>query len=593
MSDKLNEYEVDKKIAEQIMKMKDDYIKELSAEVERLKMAHARIIPPATNTETTPPALPSTWTQTIPPTSPTSIPSTSSASPKLRVIPRNDCGGRAQTSRAWPYQPSQPTEEHFAIWCQNLRTMRDEREAQVAEQVYSRQGVKSQKIYEEVKEELRLQGFCCGEYHPYSLTVISCEGDEACGIKPDDTFFSTTVDEEEYCFCPAHYNQDKNQTSVKTKDGYECLKENFVKKVNNEVESEKIVECDKCKKFWHEACRYSSESANQSNCDCSNVEIGFKYMPLTHFSNYLENKIMDIKGAFGLHVRVIRIKRETVRIGEHAMRKIYKSAKGPYVSYTKKKVMVFQKQDKAYVNFMTFTVKKFDHGWTVLNYLDSVQYLETDPLNLRSMIYKQVIYAYFDYAKSIGFHYAHIWANAPEKDGDFFFNVHPESQRWLEQYWLQKWYWDMLVSGALSLDIWTFGTEIDFSSAETLEELHQSLIFSSYWMSVLEEILSEESNKRIDVKKLKKVLSDRHKQNEGSLFYIDLIRKPWEQKLEIHDQDEEMKCSIAESREKWLNCQFENNLQFGTKRRAIHASTRLIQLVNLDRDEREVQYIYG
>ncbi|EFP06332.1 hypothetical protein CRE_07597 [Caenorhabditis remanei] len=142
MSDKLNEYEVDKKIAEQIMKMKDDYIKELSAEVERLKMAHARIIPPATNTETTPPALPSTWTQTIPPTSPTSIPSTSSASPKLRLAtiveeePKlHEPGHTSHLSRLRSTLP----------WCQNFRTMRDEREAQVAEKVYSRQGVKSQK----------------------------------------------------------------------------------------------------------------------------------------------------------------------------------------------------------------------------------------------------------------------------------------------------------------------------------------------------------------------------------------------------------------------------------------------------------------
>ncbi|EFO88892.1 hypothetical protein CRE_06489 [Caenorhabditis remanei] len=87
MSNKLVKYEADKLISDQIMKRKDEYIKELSAEVGRLKMEHARIIPPATNTVGTemspPPTLlsTSTPTQTTSPPPSTFLPSTSSVSP--------------------------------------------------------------------------------------------------------------------------------------------------------------------------------------------------------------------------------------------------------------------------------------------------------------------------------------------------------------------------------------------------------------------------------------------------------------------------------------------------------------------------------
>jgi len=77
-----------------------------------------------------------------------------------------------------------------------------------------------------------------------------------------------------------------------------------------------------------------------------------------------------------------------------------------------------------------------------ISYLDSIHYFR--PKHKRTQLYYEILIGYLEYAKQLGFVYAHIWACPPSEGDAYIFHCHPSEQRLPTQKRLQEWYKKML-----------------------------------------------------------------------------------------------------------------------------------------------------
>ena len=77
-----------------------------------------------------------------------------------------------------------------------------------------------------------------------------------------------------------------------------------------------------------------------------------------------------------------------------------------------------------------------------VSYLDSVHFFR--PKIHRTDVYHEILIGYLDYAKQLGYVYAHIWACPPSEGDDYIFHCHPLEQRVPKPKRLQDWYKKML-----------------------------------------------------------------------------------------------------------------------------------------------------
>ena len=77
-----------------------------------------------------------------------------------------------------------------------------------------------------------------------------------------------------------------------------------------------------------------------------------------------------------------------------------------------------------------------------ISYLDSVHFFQ--PRQLRTAVYHEILIGYLEYAKSLGYVWAHIWACPPSEGDDYIFHCHPPEQKIPKPKRLQEWYKKML-----------------------------------------------------------------------------------------------------------------------------------------------------
>ena len=77
-----------------------------------------------------------------------------------------------------------------------------------------------------------------------------------------------------------------------------------------------------------------------------------------------------------------------------------------------------------------------------VSYLDSVHFFR--PKIYRTEVYHEILIGYLDYAKQLGYVYAHIWACPPSEGDDYIFHCHPFEQKVPKPKRLQDWYKKML-----------------------------------------------------------------------------------------------------------------------------------------------------
>ncbi|ULU08789.1 hypothetical protein L3Y34_019776 [Caenorhabditis briggsae] len=201
----------------------------------------------------------------------------------------------------------------------------------------------------------------------------------------------------------------------------------------------------------------------------------------------------------------------------------------------------------------------------VIDYLDSVKYLETD---LRKQIYPEILLAYFDFARTLGILHGYIWAKPPVKGDDFIFNFHPEDQPYLDLNRLIGWYRGILDKGVREKRIKKYE---DFGEKKIKKTEDLPLFIDSLWTKKMKEV---EEQPRTDKEQFDQDM-DYHMKNhhQKDNFFIELV-----QGCELEDDDTPTTSHawIMDSLMFREHCR-ENNWEFGCRERARFASVAIIK----------------
>lgn len=124
-----------------------------------------------------------------------------------------------------------------------------------------------------------------------------------------------------------------------------------------------------------------------------------------------------------------------------------------------------------------------------ISYLDSVNYFE--PPHLRTKVYHELLIAYMDFVKQLGFHTAHLWACPPLKGDDYILYCHPESQKTPKSDRLRQWYVDMLVKAQAEDVVWQITNMYDEYWRDDLSACVLPYFEGDYWVGLAEDLIEK------------------------------------------------------------------------------------------------------
>ncbi|PIC11590.1 hypothetical protein B9Z55_028981 [Caenorhabditis nigoni] len=421
-------------------------------------------------------------------------------------------------------------------------------------------------------------GLLLREEFTYPLYNISCAAVQECAIKEGSVFYDWKGDEE-VSFCNRHFHA-KKSSKIRQQDGTWLKKKEFTRKVHDEVESEAVLECETCKEHWHKICLQSARKNGLNGCDgCrkildSDQTVLAKNLIRCDVAKFIEdflraNTEIDPLVTQTITVRVVRSKEIEEEVPE-SMKKLYSGKKrnNPAKSYWFRKIYVFQNFEDQETFFFALDVSEHKSGYVSIDLLDSVKYFQ--PSKYRTKVYNTIIDGYFAYAASIGYQHAHIWADAPNKDDDFFFNVRPPLQTIPKQEELENWYQKMLTEAK---SVKSFGFKLQIDKLTSFKSVYEFLLFSGFWRKKLEVDWDTDG---LTLDELKNTISDEEKAKGHALMYIELNSNKSAPRINLEGREEINSGEMLETDEKWTKFLVDGKLFFNNKVRAQHATLVIV-----------------
>ena len=497
-------------------------------------------------------------------------------------------------------------------------------------------------------------GFCCGKLRHFTPMVLHCNGKPTCVIARDSKYKCYEKDvsaPQNYCMACFKELQGNTITFGAEENGKIVDKKDFAEKCNNEQKEEPKVTCTECGRQHHEICElWHKRLAKKFVCtECRKTTkrpnpYPAKKLPKTELGNFMEKKvrklIKDDNLEMEITVRVVCIRNKTIGVSEN-LTKHYADAGTPFpdkFEYRHKALFVYQKQDDVDLCFFGMHVQEYgsdapspNRGRVYISYLDSVYYFK--PKQLRTKVYKELLMAYMEYCKNIGYSYAHIWACPPSLGDDYIFHCHPTEQKVPKPKRLQEWYKDMLIKAKERKVVhnWLDMTEWVREEKVSLAR-HFPYFEGDFWPGMIEDVFKELKAEEADAAKggdgkkgSKKGKKNKSKQGtkkgkgkgnakkgkhslvrgEEELadrllttleklkdtFFVVYLRPPptpGAPPRKINDKDGDMTCEIMDGRDGFLNLCRDNHLEFSELRRAQHSS--LVMLYTLHVAESDFNY---
>jgi len=339
-------------------------------------------------------------------------------------------------------------------------------------------------------------------------------------------------------------------------------------------------------------------------------------------------------------VRVVCIRNKTIPVSENLV-KHYADTDEKFpeqFEYRHKALFVYQKQDDVDMCFFGMHVQEYgsdaplpNRGRVYISYLDSVHYFK--PKALRTEVYKELLIAYLEYCRNIGYSYAHIWACPPSFGDDYIFHCHPTEQKVPKPKRLQEWYKDMLIKAKERRVVHNFLDMTEWVRTEQVAYARQFPYFEGdFWPGMIEDVFkeikaeeAEESKGGKGGKASKKGSKNKSKQGNKKgkgkgggkkgknsltmgeevladrllttleklkdtffVVYLSPPLAPGAPPRKIKDKDGDMTCELMDGRDGFLNLCRDNNLEFSELRRAKHSS--LVMLYTLHVAESDFNY---
>ncbi|GAB9464260.1 Histone acetyltransferase [Globisporangium polare] len=235
-------------------------------------------------------------------------------------------------------------------------------------------------------------------------------------------------------------------------------------------------------------------------------------------AKWTNQDVKDIQTAEGLTVRQVSNIEKQLMVRDKMFQRYKDSHKYTYEHRFKSKcVCMFQEIHGVSVLLFGMYVHEFDEQEADCNarrvyisYLDSVNYFE--PPHLRTKVYHELLIAYMDFVKQLGFHTAHLWACPPLKGDDYILYCHPESQKTPKSDRLRQWYVDMLVKAQAENVVWQITNMYDDFWRDDNSACALPYFEGDYWVGLAEDLIEKiESEKP---KKAKKASTTKRKTAE-------------------------------------------------------------------------------
>lgn len=238
----------------------------------------------------------------------------------------------------------------------------------------------------------------------------------------------------------------------------------------------------------HFVCRFCSKKKGHLY-----ENLRAKYLPQSKLSEFLENwlnQFVATKNIAPITIRVLSDSVKSVYI-KPGMKQIFSaSIQFPYRS---KVIFAFQEIDGYNVCFFALYTQEYgtdcaapNTGRINIAYIDSVKHFQ--PSNFRTEIYHEILLAYLDYTKNLGFIKAHIWAASPCAGDEYIFHSRPLSQINLSQVNLKGWYKKLLEKGIEKRVLLKFNNLCDQTKHEKISLTKNVPYFAGdFWPFAIEE----------------------------------------------------------------------------------------------------------
>ncbi|KAF1767569.1 hypothetical protein GCK72_007528 [Caenorhabditis remanei] len=429
---------------------------------------------------------------------------------------------------------------------------------------------------------------CCGleRLLRYSIPVRHCKENDTCRILKGDEYMcrKSKPEADNICLdCFARANV-KNQNL-------------WMKKVNLNEKVEETVDCLECGESSHKVCVFHFKETPFVCGNCSG-EPGFKKIIETDTSCEIDaflaekanNQLEDKNAKISVASYTTAKSTTTKELMPVLYLKDAKKKYGSKIDYVARAIYFFQIVDNISIAFFgLFTQEYQDLGgksWCVIDYLDSVPWMKVSSKS-PSKIYLELILAYFEYMGLKGFKNGHLWANPPVKGVDYIFNIHPETQRYLDKVQLIGWYHKILQQGERARVLAGYRNfEEEFKKGEIKHPIDLPVFVDSLWCKILKWVNDELKTDEFDDEHFKEKLEDEYKERAEDNFFFELRGSQLQQPTPLQSK-EFNPHKILGDRETFLDKCFVENWEFSSLRRAKYSSVGIIKLIEGAREERD------
>ena len=381
-----------------------------------------------------------------------------------------------------------------------------------------------------IDNTMREMGYCCGQQFTFHPQVLFCYGNSMCCTIPRDGVYylyantdaqRPNVNCDKYTYCLKCFEAIKADTVPIGDDPSQQLvevkKSAFSQMKNDHEEPEQFVDCSECGRKCHQICAlYMEQIFTKFVCDTCNREKKLspkkdsRYTPSklarTQLGDFLENRVNNYLKRASDGDPKLQAGRVTIRILnsvdkvceiKQMMKNRFEGEVIEQFPFKTKAIFAFEEIDGTDVVFFGMHVQEYgsecSHPNTrrvYISYLDSVFFFR--PKELRTSVYHEILIGYLDYAKRLGYQWAHIWACPPSEGDDYIFHCHPPEQKVPKPKRLQDWYKKMLDRGVIERVVIDY-KDIHKDAIENGMKTPLDIPYfeGDFWPNVLEECIKE------------------------------------------------------------------------------------------------------
>ncbi|XP_043224661.1 histone lysine acetyltransferase CREBBP-like [Amphibalanus amphitrite] len=520
---------------------------------------------------------------------------------------------------------------------------------------------KLSEVFEQEMDPVMQQlGYCCGRKYTFQPQTLCCFGSNSlCSIPRDAKYFSY---QNRITYCVKCFNEIEGDTvsigeGEPTQQNMTIKKDAFVELKNDKFEMEAMAECTDCGRKLHQICVLHMDSIWPQGFTCDNClkakgmkrkenRFNAKRLPATKLGTYIENRVNNYlkkkeSGAGEVFIRVVSSSDKICEVKPGMKARFCDAGEMPAkFPYRAKALFAFEEVDGHEVCFFGMHVQEYgsdspqpNRRRVYIAYLDSVHFFR--PRQFRTSVYHEILLAYLDYVKQLGYTMAHIWACPPCEGDDYIFHCHPADQKIPKPKRLQEWYKKMLDKGIIDRIVMDYKDILKQAAEDSIRTPAELPYFEGdFWPGILEESIreldqeEEEKRKQLEAeearaaaaaeteiespapdgkkkgaikkqnkKNTKSKTSSKNKSKKSNQSGNDLSTKVFalmEKHKEvffvvrlhsaqsaaslqpIQDPDPHIPCELMDGRDNFLSMAREKHLEFSSERRALAATQHML-----------------